>query len=163
MSESVGSRLRQARELRRLTVEQASEATKVRPYYIQALENDDYTAIPSSAQARGFLRIYAEFLQLDPAGLIPPGPPAAAVDASTDDAAAQAARPTLWDTLRERFARRASQQPALQQEAMPEQGGEFVATPATADAKTTRRPKDGASTASAEPEAATDVKKKAVQ
>ncbi len=143
-------------------MEQASEATKVRPYYIQALENDDYTAIPSAAQARGFLRIYAEFLELDPAALIPPAALAPVVDAASDEPAAQTARPTLWDTLRERFARRAGQQPTPQQETMPEQSGGFAAMPATADAKTTRRSKDMASAASAEPEPAADVKKNVV-
>jgi hypothetical protein len=72
MDESIGARLKQARELRRLTLQQVSEITKVRPHYLQALENDDLSAIPSVAQARGFLRIYAEFLELTPADLVPP-------------------------------------------------------------------------------------------
>ena len=72
MNESIGARLKQARELRRLTLQQVSEITKVRPHYLQALENDDLSAIPSVAQARGFLRIYAEFLELTPADLVPP-------------------------------------------------------------------------------------------
>jgi transcriptional regulator with XRE-family HTH domain len=72
MNESIGARLKQARDLRRLTIQQVSEITKVRPHYLQALENDDLSAIPSVAQARGFLRIYAEFLELTPADLVPP-------------------------------------------------------------------------------------------
>ena len=72
MDESIGARLKQARELRRLTLQQVSEITKVRPHYLQALENDDLSAISSVAQARGFLRIYAEFLELTPADLVPP-------------------------------------------------------------------------------------------
>jgi len=75
MDESIGARLKQARELRRLTIQQVSEITKVRPHYLQALENDDLSAIPSVAQARGFLRIYAEFLELTPADLVPPARP----------------------------------------------------------------------------------------
>ena len=71
MDESIGAKLKQARELRRLTLQQVSETTKVRPHYLQALENDDLSAISSAAQARGFLRIYAEFLGLDPADLMP--------------------------------------------------------------------------------------------
>ena len=76
MNESIGARLKQARELRRLTIQQVSEITKVRPHYLQALENDDLSAIPSVAQARGFLRINAEFLELTPADLVPPVRPA---------------------------------------------------------------------------------------
>jgi cytoskeletal protein RodZ len=76
MDESIGAKLRQAREQRRLTLQQVSETTKVRPHYLQALENDDLSAISSAAQARGFLRIYAEFLGLGPADLMPARAPA---------------------------------------------------------------------------------------
>lgn len=65
MDESIGARLKEAREQRRLTLQQVSETTKVRPYYLEALENDDLSAISSAAQARGFLRIYADFLGLN--------------------------------------------------------------------------------------------------
>lgn len=75
MNESIGAKLKQARELHRLTIQQVSETTKVRPHYLQALENDDLSAISSVAQARGFLRIYAEFLGLSPADLVPAAKP----------------------------------------------------------------------------------------
>jgi len=65
MSESIGSTLKQRREARHLSIEQVAEQTRVRKYYLQALENDDLSAIPSMAQARGFLRIYTEFLGLN--------------------------------------------------------------------------------------------------
>ncbi len=64
MTESIGSTLKQRREARHLSIEQAAEQTRVRKYYLQALENDDLSAIPSVVQARGFLRIYTEFLGL---------------------------------------------------------------------------------------------------
>jgi cytoskeletal protein RodZ len=79
MNESIGAKLKQARESRRLTLQQVSEITKVRPHYLQALENDDLSAISSVAQARGFLRIYAEFLGLTPADLVPVVSPVDAV------------------------------------------------------------------------------------
>lgn len=60
-----GERLRQAREARKLTLKQAVQATRIRSYYLQALENDDLAALPSPAHARGFLRLYAEYLGLD--------------------------------------------------------------------------------------------------
>ena len=62
MEKSIGARLRQARELRHLSLAQVSETTKIRSQYLQALESDDLSAVPSTAQARGFLRIYAELL-----------------------------------------------------------------------------------------------------
>jgi cytoskeletal protein RodZ len=75
MNETLGTKLRHARELRHLTLQQVSETTKVRPHYLQALENDDHSAIPSTAQARGFLRIYADFLELNLAEIMPVAPP----------------------------------------------------------------------------------------
>ncbi len=65
MAESIGSTLKHRREARHLSIEQAAEQTRVRKYYLQALENDDLSAIPSVVQARGFLRIYTEFLGLN--------------------------------------------------------------------------------------------------
>src|SRR5512146_2163862 len=109
MSDSIGARLRQARELRHLTLPQVSETTKLRAHYLQALENDDYSAIPSAAQARGFLRIYAEFLELDLADLLPPAPPEPAPVAAAAPVAKPAAvapAPTGWlGALRSRFSR----------------------------------------------------------
>src|SRR5512135_233181 len=111
MSDSIGARLREARELRRLTLQQVSETTKLRIHYLQALENDDYSAIPSAAQARGFLRIYAEFLELGPDSLVPGAAPVAAepaVDSSPapEAKASQSGRSTLWGNLLGRFVRR---------------------------------------------------------
>ena len=65
MAESIGSTLKQRREARHLSIGQVAEQTRIRSFYLQALENDDLSAIPSMVQARGFLRIYAEFLGLN--------------------------------------------------------------------------------------------------
>jgi transcriptional regulator with XRE-family HTH domain len=124
MSDSVGARLRHARELRHLTLQEVSDTTRVRPHYLQALESDDHSAIPSSAQARGFLRIYASFLELDLADLIPIAPapeslyspesvPPASVDISAPDADASKTPPSnLWTSLRDRLARRPNREAA---------------------------------------------------
>jgi cytoskeletal protein RodZ len=65
MPDTLGQRLKFARQERRLSIEQAAEGTRIRPHYLQALEADDYSAMPSPVQARGFLRNYADFLGLD--------------------------------------------------------------------------------------------------
>lgn len=70
MEESIGQQLRQARQARSLTLEQVSRATHMRAHYLQAMESGDFDAIPSLAQARGFLRAYADYLNLDPAPLL---------------------------------------------------------------------------------------------
>ena len=65
MFESIGQRLKKERVARFLTLEQASEATRIRVVLLQALESDDYSVMPSAAQGRGFLRNYAEYLELN--------------------------------------------------------------------------------------------------
>ncbi len=69
MNETIGARLKQVREQRHITLQQASETTKIRTQFLQALENNDLSGISSSAQARGFLRLYGEFLGLNIADL----------------------------------------------------------------------------------------------
>ncbi len=71
MLDSIGTKLREVREARNLTLEQVSQALRIRPYHLQALESDDYSAIPSAAQARGFLRNYAEYLGLNVDEMLP--------------------------------------------------------------------------------------------
>ena len=116
MSETIGQKLRRAREAKRLSLEQASAATRIRPYYIEALERDDLSAIPSAAQARGFLRIYADFLGVRADELIPAARPVEPAAASIPNVQAAPVQPTipspapehpnLLANLRERFSRR---------------------------------------------------------
>ena len=64
MTATVGEQLRKAREQKRLTVEQAAFATHIKPEYLRALEMDEREVIPSLVQAKGFLRLYAGYLNL---------------------------------------------------------------------------------------------------
>ncbi len=70
MSESIGQQLRQARQRRSLSLEQVAQVTHLRVHYLQALEFGELAAIPSMVQARGFLRIYASYLELDAVALL---------------------------------------------------------------------------------------------
>lgn len=70
MSEQTGRQLRQAREAKQVSQAQAARDTLIRVHYLQALEAGDYKAIPSAAQARGFLRAYADYLGLDGQALL---------------------------------------------------------------------------------------------
>ena len=65
MPETIGQQLKKEREARFLTLEKASEATRIRKVFLEALEADDFSVMPSSAQGRGFLRNYAEYLELN--------------------------------------------------------------------------------------------------
>ena len=67
---TIGQRLKEAREDRRLTLDKVFEATRIRVQYLQALEADDLSVMPSPVQARGYLRNYAEYLELDVAKIL---------------------------------------------------------------------------------------------
>jgi cytoskeleton protein RodZ len=78
MNDSIGDQLRQAREARSLSLEEASQATYMRLSYLRALESGDFDALPSRTQARGFLRAYASYLGLEEEPIL------AALDASQE-------------------------------------------------------------------------------
>jgi cytoskeleton protein RodZ len=61
----VGATLKRARRERGLSLEDVEEATKIRSRYLQALEGEDFGALPDPVYVRGFVRTYADFLGLD--------------------------------------------------------------------------------------------------
>jgi cytoskeletal protein RodZ len=90
---SPGSILRRCREFHNITLEEASETTKIGISHLKALEEDQISEFANQAYLKGFLRIYATYLGLnsedvarmytklfgaqgdktDPAGISPPG------------------------------------------------------------------------------------------
>ncbi|MRS04093.1 helix-turn-helix domain-containing protein, partial [bacterium] len=76
MAISPGQLLRSKREEKKLTLEQAALETNIRIQYLQAIEEDRKGAISSQAQLRGFIRLYASYLGLNPLEILEPGRPA---------------------------------------------------------------------------------------
>lgn len=64
MPETIGDRLKNTRADRHLSIEQAAHATKIKEKYLQALENNQKDLLPSDVQGRGFLRLYAGYLDI---------------------------------------------------------------------------------------------------
>ncbi len=62
MSDLTGSQLKQIRLDRGIALEQVANATRIQLTILQHLENDDYNLIASKTQARGFLKLYSDFL-----------------------------------------------------------------------------------------------------
>lgn len=67
---SLGEILRTAREERALSTSTAAEATHMKVQIIEDLEKEDFRRIAAPIYGRGFVKLYAEFLELDPAPLI---------------------------------------------------------------------------------------------
>ncbi len=62
---SFGERLRHERELRGITLPELSEATKIGPRYLRALESDRFDQLPGGIFNRGFVRAIARYMKLD--------------------------------------------------------------------------------------------------
>ncbi len=63
-AEQIGRRLREAREAKELSLDEVEQATRIRARFLEALEAGDYSSM-TPVMARGFLRNYARFLDLD--------------------------------------------------------------------------------------------------
>ncbi len=65
MVETVGKKLELARKRKQISIEEAARATRMRPDKILDLEKDNYTNFPNMTYAKGFLLIYAKFLNVE--------------------------------------------------------------------------------------------------
>lgn len=67
---SVGQPLKAARESKHMTVSNVASETRLQSQLISAIERDDFSSAPAPIYARGFIRLYAECVGIDPAPLI---------------------------------------------------------------------------------------------
>lgn len=61
-----GQRLKKARELRGMTIEQVAQELSLSPRYVAAMESDSYKSLPEPAFVRGYMRRYAQLVKLSP-------------------------------------------------------------------------------------------------
>ena len=61
----IGNSLREARYRQQLELSDVELATKIRGRYLQALEEENFEALPAQTYVKGFLRTYADYLGLD--------------------------------------------------------------------------------------------------
>lgn len=85
VAESVGRRLRESREARKLSTGQVAQKIRVREHYLVAIENADWNVLPPGLNGRGLVRLYGRELQvalpeLDPVGGNPQAGSAETVD-----------------------------------------------------------------------------------
>ena len=62
---TVSQILSSERKRKKWTLEEVYKFTKINPVYIKALESGDYSTFNGKVHAKGFLKIYAQFLELD--------------------------------------------------------------------------------------------------
>ncbi len=67
---SFGERLRREREMRGVTLEEITAATRIGTRYLEALETEQWDHLPGGVFNRGFVRAVARFLGLDEDNLV---------------------------------------------------------------------------------------------
>src|SRR5579872_3713066 len=62
---SFGENLRREREMRGVTLEEISAATKISIRFLKSIENEEFSKLPGGIFTRSFIRAYAHYLGLD--------------------------------------------------------------------------------------------------
>jgi cytoskeleton protein RodZ len=65
-----GERLKREREMRGVTIQEISTATRISTRFLEALENEQWAQLPGGVFNRGFIRSIARFLGLDEESLV---------------------------------------------------------------------------------------------
>ena len=68
--ETLGARLKAAREQKHVSVSQAARETRISANHLESLETGRYKALPGGVYNRAFLRMYSEYLGLDPQAML---------------------------------------------------------------------------------------------
>ena len=63
---SFGDELRKQREIRGISLKEIADSTKISKRYLEAIEKNDFAALPAPVFSRGFVREYARYLGLMP-------------------------------------------------------------------------------------------------
>lgn len=61
----VGSIFRQTRESKGIKIEEVTRVTRIRPPFVEAIENEEWNLLPSPGFIPGFLKTYANYLGMD--------------------------------------------------------------------------------------------------
>ena len=65
MSQTLGEKLRQARDERGISISEVAEQTRISSLYIESIENDNYKPLPGGIFNKGFVKSYAKFIGVD--------------------------------------------------------------------------------------------------
>ncbi len=67
---TIGQELAEERRRRKASVKDVEKAIKIRTKYISAMERDEFKVIEGEAYVLGFLKTYAQWLEIDPQPLL---------------------------------------------------------------------------------------------
>ena len=66
----IGEYLRKERERQNLSVEEVAKSTKIKDFFIRAIEEERFGSLPSPFYAKKFVELYAKFLGLNPSDIL---------------------------------------------------------------------------------------------
>jgi transcriptional regulator with XRE-family HTH domain len=67
---TIGQQLKAAREAKGVSESEAGKATKILTKLVVSMEADDFSCMAAPTYARGFIRLYAKYLGIDPESLV---------------------------------------------------------------------------------------------
>jgi len=67
---NLGRIFKEAREAKHLSYQQVEQELRIKSRYIEAMEAENFAVFPSAPMARGFIRNYAAYLELDPSKML---------------------------------------------------------------------------------------------
>lgn len=65
MSDTLGEKLRQAREERGISISEVAEQTRISSLYLKSIEDDNYKPLPGGIFNKGFVKAYAKYVGID--------------------------------------------------------------------------------------------------
>lgn len=68
--ESLGSKLKIAREAKGLSLSELGEITRIKSQQLEGMERDDFSKIPAPMYVKGFLKLCAQALDMEPGPLL---------------------------------------------------------------------------------------------
>lgn len=68
--ETLGEYLRNRRQAKNISLEQIAQITKINISYLHAIERDEFHRLPAPAFTRGFLKLYAQCIGVDPGEVV---------------------------------------------------------------------------------------------
>ena len=104
---TLGAILAANREAMGLSIKDVAHVLRYSPRQIEALERDDYAALPGSTAVRGFIRSYSKLLKIDPVPLLvtlDPAIPPPSADVRPPSNIGDAERPSISQRLSPRMA-----------------------------------------------------------
>lgn len=68
--DSIGKKLKIAREKKNMGASEVAKTIKISTHYVEAIEKDEFDKLIAPIYAKGFIKLYAQCVQIDPAPLL---------------------------------------------------------------------------------------------